>query len=310
MDTVRVAYRDPDRTPVIHCIAEMAAKYYDLKVEVPRIYDGAAYESSIFDGSAEMICEHIEYLFQEEAQHGRRSIIFLCPSIRAEGHLVVRPDIKDVEDLKGKRIAVRTHGRPYAIRMRLRELGLEDHVEFVPVADADVGRWRQWTTLTSGDCAGTFITCQYMPPALEAGLRILPVPNFDVVGHFSHACSSEFARNNPDVLLRYVKASIHGVALMKLRRAEAIETVVRDSAPLIGLDQNRPEMERIYDCMVDGLQLKPYATAPAVTHTYEISLDEWPGGKGVNPLTVWDPHWVKQLDDEGFIDDLIARLTA
>ncbi|MBM2811725.1 MAG: hypothetical protein HW416_2484, partial [Chloroflexi bacterium] len=29
----------------------------------------------------------------------------------------------------------------------------------------------------------------------------------------------------------------------------------------------------------------------------------------VNPLTLWDLHWLKQIDDEGFIDDLIARMS-
>jgi len=28
-----------------------------------------------------------------------------------------------------------------------------------------------------------------------------------------------------------------------------------------------------------------------------------------NPLTLWDLHWVKELDDEGYIDHLIASLT-
>jgi len=30
--------------------------------------------------------------------------------------------------------------------------------------------------------------------------------------------------------------------------------------------------------------------------------------KGLNPLSLWDYHWVKQVDDEGFIDRLIERM--
>ena len=41
-DTVRVAYRDDDRTPVIYCIKEMGAKHYGIDVEVLKIKD---YES-------------------------------------------------------------------------------------------------------------------------------------------------------------------------------------------------------------------------------------------------------------------------
>jgi hypothetical protein len=34
---------------------------------------------------------------------------------------------------------------------------------------------------------------------------------------------------------------------------------------------------------------------------------EYPGAKGLNPLTLWDLHWVKELDDTRFIDELINR---
>ena len=32
------------------------------------------------------------------------------------------------------------------------------------------------------------------------------------------------------------------------------------------------------------------------------------GAKRLNPLSLWDLHWVKELDDAGFIDDLTSRL--
>jgi hypothetical protein len=37
---------------------------------------------------------------------------------------------------------------------------------------------------------------------------------------------------------------------------------------------------------------------------------EYPDTAGLNPLAIWDVHWVKQLDDSGFIDDLIQSMTA
>ena len=34
------------------------------------------------------------------------------------------------------------------------------------------------------------------------------------------------------------------------------------------------------------------------------------GAQGLNPLALWDMHWVKELDDEGFIDTLIKDMSA
>jgi hypothetical protein len=31
-------------------------------------------------------------------------------------------------------------------------------------------------------------------------------------------------------------------------------------------------------------------------------------GKGLNPLSHWDLHWVKELDEGGFIDGLVTKM--
>jgi hypothetical protein len=59
---------------------------------------------------------------------------------------------------------------------------------------------------------------------------------------------------------------------------------------------------------VIGLKVRPYPTPQAIVNTYEIATIEYPGAKGLNPLTLWDLHWVKWLDDGGFIDDPMKRI--
>src|SRR5581483_787549 len=306
MDTVRLVYRDTDRTPVIYCIKEMARRHYDVDVQVLRVRDNDAYEAALFDGTGDMICEHIEYLYQEVAQGRHRATMFLAPVRQPDTQMVVRPEITGVEQLRGKRIAVRTAGRPYAITMRVRALGLEGSVELVPTPDTEVGRWGQWRRVVDGPCAATFMSHLHLPPALAAGLVPFPAPAFDIVGHFAHACSADYALSHGEVVGRYVKSAIHAACLMKLRRQEALEIVSQESAKLMKLDENWPELERWFDSIAGELELKPYPTPAAIANSYEIACAEWPGGKGINPMALWDMHWVKQADDEGFIDRLIA----
>jgi hypothetical protein len=310
MDTVRLAYRDTDRTPPIFCIKAMAAQHYDLNVEIVRIEGSTAYEAAIFDGSADMICEHLEYLYEETAQGRRQATMFLSPVRDSDAQLVVGPATRSLDDLRGKAIAVRNRGRPQAIRMQLRQLGLESDVELVTVADEDVGRWRQWQTILDGTCAGTFLPCMNIAPALEAGLRVLPVPPLQLVGHFPHACASDYAAAHDDVMFRYVKSAIHAFALMKLHRAEALEIVGGEPARLMGLANERAELERQFDCIAESVHTRPYPTPAGIANTYEIACAEWPGAAGINPLTLWDLHWIKQIDDEGFIEHLVAQLRA
>ena len=56
------------------------------------------------------------------------------------------------------------------------------------------------------------------------------------------------------------------------------------------------------------LRVKPYPTAEAIVNTNAIAAHEY-GARIENPMTLWDLHWVKELDDEGFIDDLVLRLS-
>src|SRR5439155_27271873 len=93
MDTVRLAYRDNDRTPVIYCIKEMAARHYDLNVEIMRVHDNDAYEQGVFDGSFDMFCEHLGYLFQEVAPRGKKATMCLAPGGGTQEPLLGAPDL-------------------------------------------------------------------------------------------------------------------------------------------------------------------------------------------------------------------------
>jgi hypothetical protein len=305
MLTVRLAYRDEDRTPVIFCIKEMARRHYNVDVEVLRIKGTKEYEAALFNDACDVIIEHLEYLYPAAARENKITM-FCAPSLGRGLELVVGDNIQTVEAFRGKTLAVRTSGRPHSLVLWLRMMGLEKDVKILMVHDDEVGRWGQWKKVLSGECVATFMSPLYLPNALAAGLRVLPVPDLPVVAHYAQACLSEFARESTDLLKAYVKAVIHAICLMILRKEEALEIVAQEPMRRMGLT-DRPELERQFDSMVKGLQLKPYPTPQAIANTFEIAVAEF-GAADVNPLTLWDLHWVRELDDDGFIDGLIKQM--
>ena len=304
--TIRLAYRDNDRTPVIFCIKEMASRNYDIDVDVLQIKGTEEYEAALFNGSADVIIEHLEYLYAEAAK-GKKISIFYAPSRGGALELVASARVQRPEDLKGGMMAVRSSGQPHAVTLWLRMMGLEKEVKTLIVEDSEVGRWGQWKKVGAGECIASFISPLYLPEAVAAGLKVLPVPEIPIVGHFAQACLSQFAKENSSLLKDYVKSVIHAFCLMILRREEALAIVRREPMKRIGITDAR-ELERQFDSIVKGLKPKPYPTAQAIANSYEIATLEYPGAKGLNPLSLWDLHWVKQLDDEGFIDDLMRNL--
>jgi hypothetical protein len=305
MRRLRLAYRDNDRSPVIWAIREQA-RQYGVDLEILQIKGTHDYEAALPIGACDVIIEHLEYLYGEPLR-GRNVSMFCAPQLTSESEMVVAPGIQDPSQLVGRRIAVRTSGRVQAIVLRLRAMGLEDKVELVMTPDAEVGRWCQWKKVESGDCVATFISSLYVKPALQAGLEVMSAASVPVVGHYAQACLTSFGAANDELMRDYMKGVIHALCWLKLRRDEALAFASGEPRQLMGI-QDRAEFEWRFDAIVKPLQLKPYPTAQAVINMYEMACAEFPNCEGLNPLTLWDLHWLKQLDDEGFVDRLIAEL--
>lgn len=305
MQTIRLAYRDHDRTPVIYCIKAMAERHYGVNVEVLHIEPQRAFEAALFDHACDVIIEHIEYLHTQAAK-GKKTTLFCAPQIQRGLKLVVPQSINSLDDLKGKTIAVRDLGRPHRIALWLRKVGLENSVKTVIVPDQEVGRWRQWRKVVSGECAACFIAPIYLPAALDAGLKTFPANEAEIVSLFAQACLAEFGRNNSALMKDYLKAVIHAIGLLIYRRDEAMSIITAEPMRLMKIT-DYSELHRQVDSIAELLQVKPYPTIEAILNTDEIAAQEY-GPTVDNPLTLWDLHWLKELDDEGFIDGLVANL--
>jgi ABC-type nitrate/sulfonate/bicarbonate transport system substrate-binding protein len=157
MQTVTLAYRDDDRLPVIFAIREIAKRHYDLDVRVVKIKSGEEYEAALFNGSAHIIIEHLEYLYDEAAK-GEKVTFFCAPSKGGGLALVVPQHVQSVAEFKGKKMAVRAHGQPHAVTLWLRTMGLKDDMTTLLVHDKDVGRWGQWKKIISEECIATFMS--------------------------------------------------------------------------------------------------------------------------------------------------------
>ena len=104
----------------------------------------------------------------------------------------------------------------------------------------------------------------------------------------------------------YLKAVVHALALLIYRRDRAMEIIAEEPMRLMKIT-DIGELRRQVDSIAELLQVKPYPTIEAILNTNEIGAQEY-GPTVDNPLTLWDLHWLKELDDEGFIDKLIASL--
>jgi hypothetical protein len=140
-----------------------------------------------------------------------------------------------------------------------------------------------------------------------SGAKTSHLPDIAVVGHYAQACTSAFTRERSVLLRSYVKAVIHAICLMKYDNTAALRIACGEPMKRMGI-ADREMMSRHLTAIVEKLQVKPYPTLQAISNTYEIAINEY-GATGLNPLALWDLHWIKELDDEGFIEDLLKKVS-
>jgi hypothetical protein len=87
----------------------MALRHYGIDVEVLRIKDYGEFESAIFDESADILIDHVEFLYTE-ATRGRQITFFCAPKIVRGLELVVPQHVATLEEFAGKKMAVRDSG--------------------------------------------------------------------------------------------------------------------------------------------------------------------------------------------------------
>ena len=54
------------------------------------------------------------------------------------------------------------------------------------------------------------------------------------------------------------------------------------------------------------LSKKPYPLASAIQNVYELDVGKDPAMKDIGPMEPWDLHYLRVIDDSGFIDKLYA----
>jgi hypothetical protein len=99
----------------------------------------------------------------------------------------------------------------------------------------------------------------------------------------------------------YVQSVLHALVWLSRRPGEALAAF----SPDLWRSPDENELKLRFDSVVSGLKLRPYPTPRAIANTYEIATIEYPEAKGLIPLSLWDLHWVKELNDGGFIDGLV-----
>ena len=138
MGTIRLLWRDADRLPYLHTVQAKAAGYGTQLEMFPA--PGREFGEHLFDGTADVVAEN--YWNQQINKAKGWPLVSIAAAVNTiNEQLFVKPGITSIDELHGKRIALRDM-RPTNLidPLWLQHMGLSDAVQvFVP--EAESGRW-------------------------------------------------------------------------------------------------------------------------------------------------------------------------
>ncbi len=223
--------------------------------------------------------------------------------------IVSKEPISDPRQLQGKRFvevagadANRHHGHHPAGNhlLYLQREGVDPHsLTFVAATTKE-----QWQDVAEGK--GDF--CFSGPPddedAAAAGLHVFPLAPLAMVNASTMTTLWPTYLQRPDLCEGVLKASMMGIHYIKTEPDGFWKLMQQDVAAELKIKDER-SLKHLYNYCRSILEPRLYPVAEAVTNAFKLAIMEEPAiEQKLNPMSLWDIHLLRQIEESEFIDDL------
>jgi NitT/TauT family transport system substrate-binding protein len=226
-------------------------------------------------------------------------------SSRNSYDVVVRPNIKRAEDMRGKKLAINSVGGGTWIgaMLWLEHFGIDpqrDQILLQSVGDQGV----QSQALESGVVDVVFVDSVYSKLLKQKGMTILAESRelTQPLVSQSTIVPRAFLQQYPDVAEGYLKGEIEGIAfaVAPKNKPAVIKTLMRR------LRVDAAAAEEGYSDMLRGVDRKPFASLEGMRNLQRLLKPRNPKIGELRVEDVVDNRIMRKLDETGFIDKMYA----
>lgn len=223
--------------------------------------------------------------------------------------LVVRPNIKRAEDLRGKTFAVTSIGGTswMGVLLWLEHLGLDqvrDNIRFQAIGDQAV----QVQCVENGLCDAAAVDGVFTKLLKQKGMTVLgeytDLKSL-LIGQ-SMVVPNALLQQRPDVAEAYLKGEIEALAFSLAPKNKPV--VLRTLARWLKVDS--AAAEDAYLDLVRGVDRKPFASLEGLRNAQRLLKSRNPKVGEVKAEDVIDSRLMRRLDESGFIDKMYATYGA
>ena len=302
MDRIHFPYRSSSHLAFLHVAAESGSwERHGLDVAYDAYISSEDAHRQVADGSVEFVGgNHV-------STYGARTRgdqwLYLGQTVSLLDHrLVVRQDcgIDGVSDLRGKVVATRGNHPGLNNWLFLKQNGLDEDRGDVKLERIRGGT--TWEAVRDGTADAALVS----PPAdlfaRRAGMKVIAIEPLPMVWFTTMSSGRKFVDRHPDVVERFLKGTCQGIAYFKTHRQESIKIIQERYTHEGELDLEAAT--ELWESISRILSRKPYASFEAVGNVYELAKRKDPAAAQVEPMSLWDYHYLRKIDDSGFIDGL------
>ncbi|HMA81207.1 MAG TPA: ABC transporter substrate-binding protein, partial [Candidatus Binatia bacterium] len=223
-----------------------------------------------------------------------------------ENFLVSGKGIHGLADLKGKKIAMDDYDGHTGLNvwLYLRLHGLEEGRDVELVTDPVKGAERAKGVL-DGKYDATFIRAVDRLRALKFGAQIVEVPPMAMIEGVTLTTTTKYVSQHEDESRALIMALIDGIHFFKTQKADTLKIVRKHCSELLKMRSDE-EWDCFYDNQAASLESTPYPSIEAIQNVFALAVKRNPEIKEFNPLALWDLHYVKEIDDSGYIRRLYS----
>jgi NitT/TauT family transport system substrate-binding protein len=224
---------------------------------------------------------------------------------KLEYSVFVAPEIKTVQDLKGK---VVTGTRPgasadSALRLYLKRNGLEPgkDVIFISVAESQQGRMN---ALMRGAVAGTVLAPPFSNIAKQAGYRELADLRKTDIEYAANSIAANvpYIKAHPQLVENFLKGYVESLYFFRSQKERTIAGIMK----FLKLT-DRSRAEEGYDYYYDLMPIVPYASVAGMKSVLQNLAPSQPKASTANPEDFYDNSFLKRIEESGFTKAFASR---
>ena len=304
---IRIYYRAPSHVPLWKVMEEggflekhgLAMEMGSLEGQRKRAAEG------LKAGDLDIVSGNHHNLYARKALNGDPYVhIAQSNNSWRENFLVCGKGINGLADLKGKKIAMDDYDGHTGLNvwLYLRLHGLEEGRDVELVTDPIKGAERAKGVL-DGKYDATFIRAMDRLRALKFGAKIVEVPPMAMIEGVTLTTTTKYVSQHEDECRSLIKALIDGTHFFKTNKAGTLKIIQKHCSELLRMRSDE-EWDCFYETQSKTLEKAPYPSIDAIQNVFALAVKRNPEIKEYNPLALWDLHYVKEIDDSGYIRQL------